>query len=991
MDRRIGCRWLVGYWLAVSVFLATPADAQQRSWTWLDEGTEGRYDLFAQFASLPPSYGLLDDGTVVATQMIKGSPAPGFQRMVGWRPDGSPGLDVFSDCCVLLDVQGAEMLFVGGRSGTAIGVDSGGSRLWRSSYEPIWYPAHGALGSSLTVLAGSDPGEDGVREVAVAVALDRDGSEVWRKNLSDGDVGAHESTNWRYVTAADNDEYCLGGSVRRSIYVYDAVLTCIGADGHTRWLDVYSAEPDSTDIVYAVESVSGGGLAVLGTSRPRWVGDAAAWLRRYDANGSLLWSTQLDDVFVLNPELSVRAESLTVSWSGQSRSGVIELDSDGSVLWRHEGPSSGGLAFAHPASHSRDASGDTYSAVTLEVDGKRCVGFRRLDSSGDEVLVRQHCLANEHAQPSFVRALPTGDVGVVVWLTPIEDEDPREIGYLVFSADGAIVSESRSPERLAAGGCSKLPDRRCLGVDESGNTYLTSWTGGVPGRAYMESLDPAGTPRWRLDPAPETPFTIPAPVSSVNGGRVALAFGVGPEAERVWTLDESGDVLYSANAEYPRALVLRGDGGLYLVNSSSSVTHLGASGEIEWQAPIGSSVAELAPGDHLALGVTDGAAMVSDTGDVLWTTLEPTTNWRYPQDIDVSADSMVAVALAPIRDSRSIDVLVVSAEGDVAWSRSLSSESLLGLASRPPGSIATTVSFGPTGRLAVAGQLATSAGHYGVVALLSVSGELVWLATTDREGVVSDTETDSNSVWVAGRFVDGLDDDGFVQRYDIETGDLLFSDVFEGLEGSDDRFYDLELDPFGNALVAGDSNNQHGLPRRLLVKYSVSGDGLFEAEKSVSGHAVPGGVLTYRLTLRNAGAVDQLDNPGPEMVDELPEGLELLSAQADTGVASIDAGTRTVTWDGSLAPGGSTTIEILARVSADVVVGTSLINQAAISYDSNGDGFNDGSGLSSDEAGGPGSSTISVVVTPIPALGPWGLALLALMIGLAGVGVRRLG
>jgi hypothetical protein len=98
-----------------------------------------------------------------------------------------------------------------------------------------------------------------------------------------------------------------------------------------------------------------------------------------------------------------------------------------------------------------------------------------------------------------------------------------------------------------------------------------------------------------------------------------------------------------------------------------------------------------------------------------------------------------------------------------------------------------------------------------------------------------------------------------------------------------------------------------------------------------------------------------------------------------------------VTWNGSIPPLGSVTITILASLNAPP--GTTVSNQGQVSYDANGEGTNDASGLTDDPAvAGSANPTVfqAQSVIEVPTLGEWGLIALAGLLGAAGAGrVRR--
>ena len=178
-------------------------------------------------------------------------------------------------------------------------------------------------------------------------------------------------------------------------------------------------------------------------------------------------------------------------------------------------------------------------------------------------------------------------------------------------------------------------------------------------------------------------------------------------------------------------------------------------------------------------------------------------------------------------------------------------------------------------------------------------------------------------------------------------------------------------------------------PLELGVDGVALGSAL-SATKTVAGSFYAGGAVTYTVTLHNGGLA-QADNPGDELSDVLPAELILVSAEATSGVATATPATNTVTWNRALAAGGTVTITIHATVGAAVPVGTTVSNQGTASFDTDGDGTNDGSAGTDDPAvAGAADPTLFVVVArsviEVPALGLTGLALLAFALAVAGVG-----
>jgi len=153
------------------------------------------------------------------------------------------------------------------------------------------------------------------------------------------------------------------------------------------------------------------------------------------------------------------------------------------------------------------------------------------------------------------------------------------------------------------------------------------------------------------------------------------------------------------------------------------------------------------------------------------------------------------------------------------------------------------------------------------------------------------------------------------------------------------------------------------LPSYLLMPATVAASGaLITSSKQVwSGDLRAGGTVTYILLLANQGSGDQPDNPGHEFIDILPPQLVLVGASGPPGLVA-DTATNTVTWDGAISAGSS----IALTIDASIALGTqgqTVTNQGTVSYDADGDGTNESTGLTVAYGGGP---TKFVVLPPLP-------------------------
>ncbi len=122
------------------------------------------------------------------------------------------------------------------------------------------------------------------------------------------------------------------------------------------------------------------------------------------------------------------------------------------------------------------------------------------------------------------------------------------------------------------------------------------------------------------------------------------------------------------------------------------------------------------------------------------------------------------------------------------------------------------------------------------------------------------------------------------------------------------------------------------------------------AYKSVHQVGTASQPVIYEIALSNVGDDDQPDDPASdELVDILPPQLALTLASATSGTVSFDLASNTVRWNGVLAAGAA---PVLIQIEADVLITQPALisNQATVHYDSDGDGANDATRLSTDPA-----------------------------------------
>lgn len=101
--------------------------------------------------------------------------------------------------------------------------------------------------------------------------------------------------------------------------------------------------------------------------------------------------------------------------------------------------------------------------------------------------------------------------------------------------------------------------------------------------------------------------------------------------------------------------------------------------------------------------------------------------------------------------------------------------------------------------------------------------------------------------------------------------------------------------------------------------------------------------IKYSITLSNTGNADQMDNPGNEFEDTLPENISYApnSLTATSGSISFLENLNKIIWNGSVPAESSVLITFEVTIDQGVLSNTCISNQGTLRWDSNGDGEND--------------------------------------------------
>lgn len=160
-----------------------------------------------------------------------------------------------------------------------------------------------------------------------------------------------------------------------------------------------------------------------------------------------------------------------------------------------------------------------------------------------------------------------------------------------------------------------------------------------------------------------------------------------------------------------------------------------------------------------------------------------------------------------------------------------------------------------------------------------------------------------------------------------------------------------------------------------------------EARMEVSGSAFAGGLLTYTITLRNAGQPDQAEQPEARFIASFSPLIEVIDARSESGVAVIGAGDNSISWTGQLEAGAQVIIEVRASVRSGLE-GQPISALGQLSIDADADGDFESSVASHDRTSpAPGTPTTifaqeSLIDTELLAV-PYDLGIESTFVGLA--------
>jgi uncharacterized repeat protein (TIGR01451 family) len=123
-----------------------------------------------------------------------------------------------------------------------------------------------------------------------------------------------------------------------------------------------------------------------------------------------------------------------------------------------------------------------------------------------------------------------------------------------------------------------------------------------------------------------------------------------------------------------------------------------------------------------------------------------------------------------------------------------------------------------------------------------------------------------------------------------------------------------------------------------------------DVEDINGGLPEPGDTLEYNVKITNKGEIPQLDNPGDEFIDILPQNTIYVndSATASDGTISYNIAENEITWNGEIPKESTIDLYFKVKVDSDLQNGTTISNQGTVYWDLDEDGENEATELTDD-------------------------------------------
>ncbi len=332
------------------------------------------------------------------------------------------------------------------------------------------------------------------------IKYDPSGNQLWVARYN-GPANDDDHANAIAVDASGN-VYVTGASIGTTWPDYDYATIKYDASGNQLWVARYNGPGNSFDSASAIAVDASGNVYVTGASTGSGTGFDYATIK-YDSSGQQQWVARYNgpgngEDEAVGIAVDVSGNVYVTGYSaglgtGLSDYATIKYDASGNQLWvaRYNGPGNG---TDQANAIAIDASGNVYA--TGFSDGGPGTGFDyatvKYDNSGQQLWVARYNGPGNDDDEAYAIAV---DASGNVYVTGLSVGSGTQEDYATIKYDSSgqqqWVARYNGPANLN-------DDARAIGLDASGNVYVTGFSVGLgTGFDYATvKYDSSGQQQW---------------------------------------------------------------------------------------------------------------------------------------------------------------------------------------------------------------------------------------------------------------------------------------------------------------------------------------------------------------------------------------------------------------------------------------------------------------------------------------------------------------
>lgn len=248
------------------------------------------------------------------------------------------------------------------------------------------------------------------------------GAPMWTRTHTGDDLGESD-TGYAIAAGADGSVFAAGDETVAARVYKDAWLRKHDTDGTELWTARHTSAGDAHDSIQGLAVDSTG--AVIASGHEGYDGTVGtAWIRKYDTDGTELWTRTHDGMgggIDTAPAVAVGADDSIVVVGTESKHDtttniwVRKYDADGTELWTERAYGSDGLNEGRAV--AVDSAGTIIAVGTVESYGSREIWVRAYDANGATLCSATHDEADLRDEGNGVTVLSDGSFVVAGMVT----------------------------------------------------------------------------------------------------------------------------------------------------------------------------------------------------------------------------------------------------------------------------------------------------------------------------------------------------------------------------------------------------------------------------------------------------------------------------------------------------------------------------------------------------------------------------------------------